>query len=380
MDSDIEDQEFDSEEHSKSEAEIQREKNIKERDEYLKNWAIKDPEFAQALDFINSENKENVGENVPKKKTLKKPSEDSTFRFTGQVPTQRRSSSRLAKSKPQFTGEELDEIESTGKKSSVDSDDEGELLYLTRTISETKPRRSAPRSTGSRPPIIPVSEVTEQMLNNISLRVSEKVYDSNGTSCHQCRQKTSDQKTSCRNPQCIGVQGQFCGVCIRNRYGEDAADALMDPEWTCFVCRDMCNCSFCRKRQGKRPTGILTPIATKLGYSNVNSLLVSLQGEGDFIETTDNEENLPLKKRKQKFQNSNEEISVEVEEQFLGFDNITLNDEQEFGQFLGWGKDDTMHFEKKFQCQSCNAQNPNPDIKSGRYSLKCDACPTCSKA
>lgn len=50
-----------------------------------------------------------------------------------------------------------------------------------------------------------------------------------GSTCHQCRQKTIDTKTNCRNPECWGVRGQFCGPCLRNRYGEEVKDALLDP-------------------------------------------------------------------------------------------------------------------------------------------------------
>ena len=31
-----------------------------------------------------------------------------------------------------------------------------------------------------------------------------------GSTCHQCRQKTDDLKTICRNTQCAGVRGQVC--------------------------------------------------------------------------------------------------------------------------------------------------------------------------
>lgn len=50
-----------------------------------------------------------------------------------------------------------------------------------------------------------------------------------GSTCHQCRQKTVDTKTCCRAEECRGIQGQFCGPCLRNRYGEDVRKALLDP-------------------------------------------------------------------------------------------------------------------------------------------------------
>lgn len=44
-----------------------------------------------------------------------------------------------------------------------------------------------------------------------------------------CRQKTLDTKTMCRSGSCVGVRGQFCGPCLKNRYGESAEKALKDP-------------------------------------------------------------------------------------------------------------------------------------------------------
>lgn len=50
-----------------------------------------------------------------------------------------------------------------------------------------------------------------------------------GSSCHQCRQKTVDTKTVCRSGFCVGAKGQFCGPCLKNRYGEDVRTVLLDP-------------------------------------------------------------------------------------------------------------------------------------------------------
>lgn len=94
-----------------------------------------------------------------------------------------------------------------------------------------------------------VDEITQEMLDNIADKFSSKIYCKvGGTSCHQCRQKTLDTKTICRSGHCIGVRGQFCGPCLRLRYGEDAVDALKDPVsfillfLTCIFCEK--NCSF----------------------------------------------------------------------------------------------------------------------------------------
>ncbi|XP_076631735.1 uncharacterized protein LOC143346925 [Colletes latitarsis] len=123
-----------------------------------------------------------------------------------------------------------------------------------------------------------VDEITEDMLSNIAEKSSSKDYCSvNGTSCHQCRQKTLDTKTVCRSGECIGVRGQFCGPCLKGRYGESAVKALKDPNWACPPCRGLCNCSICRTRSGLRPTGILAPVAQEEGYSSVMDYLKSTE-------------------------------------------------------------------------------------------------------
>ncbi|XP_041367830.1 cell division cycle-associated protein 7-like isoform X2 [Gigantopelta aegis] len=121
-------------------------------------------------------------------------------------------------------------------------------------------------------------EITQEDIDLVANFVSDKSYDSiYGSTCHQCRQKTDDMKTICRSGGCFGVRGQFCGPCLRNRYGEDAKDALKNPNWICPPCRGICNCSFCRKRAGKSSTGILVHFAREHGFTDVNSYLQSLK-------------------------------------------------------------------------------------------------------
>ncbi|XP_074659226.1 cell division cycle-associated protein 7-like [Tubulanus polymorphus] len=122
-------------------------------------------------------------------------------------------------------------------------------------------------------------DITQDDLDMVADVVSVKKYDHiRGTTCHQCRQKTFDMKTICRSPQCVGVRGQFCGVCLRNRYGEDAKEALKNSEWHCPPCRGICNCSICRRRAGVCCTGILVPLARERGFKDVNAYLQSLRG------------------------------------------------------------------------------------------------------
>ncbi|XP_054548396.1 cell division cycle-associated 7-like protein isoform X4 [Talpa occidentalis] len=122
----------------------------------------------------------------------------------------------------------------------------------------------------------PVEDITEEDLENVAITVRDKIYDKVlGNTCHQCRQKTTDTKTVCRNQSCGGVRGQFCGPCLRNRYGEDVRSALLDPDWMCPPCRGICNCSYCRKRDGRCATGILIHLAKFYGYNNVKEYLES---------------------------------------------------------------------------------------------------------
>ncbi|XP_042328035.1 cell division cycle-associated 7-like protein [Sceloporus undulatus] len=124
----------------------------------------------------------------------------------------------------------------------------------------------------------PVEDITDEDLDNVAITVKDKIYDKVlGSTCHQCRQKTIDTKTICRNEGCGGVRGQFCGPCLRNRYGEDVKSALLDPDWFCPPCRGICNCSYCRKRDGRCATGMLIHLAKFYGHDNVKEYLESLQ-------------------------------------------------------------------------------------------------------
>ncbi|XP_045062343.1 cell division cycle-associated protein 7-like [Coregonus clupeaformis] len=99
-------------------------------------------------------------------------------------------------------------------------------------VDEAKaPRRRSYNGVLSIPHVMrPVEDISQMELDLIANNVGEKVYNSStGSTCHQCRQKTTDTKTNCRNPECVGVRGQFCGPCLRNRYGEEVRDALLDP-------------------------------------------------------------------------------------------------------------------------------------------------------
>jgi hypothetical protein len=53
------------------------------------------------------------------------------------------------------------------------------------------------------------------------------------------------------------MQGVLCGDCLFMRYGENILEVAEKDEWTCPVCRGLCNCSNHRIRRGWAPTGSL---------------------------------------------------------------------------------------------------------------------------
>ncbi|GES77674.1 hypothetical protein GLOIN_2v1633941 [Rhizophagus clarus] len=94
--------------------------------------------------------------------------------------------------------------------------------------------------------------------NHLGRRIyGGRIYDSeHGTTCHQCRQKTIEEKVQCTN---ILEDGSLCRVmmderCLLGRYGQTLQDARESGEWNCPKCRDVCNCSFCRKKKGLSAT------------------------------------------------------------------------------------------------------------------------------
>jgi len=138
--------------------------------------------------------------------------------------------------------------------------------------------------------ILMPEDITDEMLANIADRVSDKVYSQDGTTCHQCRQKTTDVKTVCRSGNCAGVRGYFCGVCLLNRYGQYAREALKDPNWMCPPCMDVCNCSICRNRMGKGATGPITYLAQAKGFKCVKDYLESMKKKKGTDEFDDDDE------------------------------------------------------------------------------------------
>ncbi|KAK0148467.1 Cell division cycle-associated 7-like protein [Merluccius polli] len=141
-------------------------------------------------------------------------------------------------------------------------------------VKRVKKRRVSQGSKRGQYVVCSVDQITKEDLDNIAYRAKDKIWDKDhGSSCHQCRQKTLDTKTMCRSGYCVGGKGQFCGPCLKNRYGEDVREVLLDPTWSCPLCRGVCNCSLCRKREGRCATGILVGLARYNGHDNVHQYL-----------------------------------------------------------------------------------------------------------
>ena len=104
------------------------------------------------------------------------------------------------------------------------------------------------------------------------------------TSCHFCRQKSCDVKTTCqcatwaKAPEGGRGRGSWCGWCLEMRMGENIEEAIADPEWRCPVCRDICNCSGANCLRHKRhlfPTQQLTREAEQYGWQSVAHYLIT---------------------------------------------------------------------------------------------------------
>ncbi|KAM9391080.1 cell division cycle-associated 7-like protein isoform 1-T1 [Salvelinus alpinus] len=190
---------------------------------------------------------------------------------------ERRNPSRAARPPEKFGVEERSTSPSRHDRS-VRTIDVGKLLEVDELGRSRKKSRASSGKKRRITHVRSVDEITEEELDNVAQRAKDKILDKDhGSTCHQCRQKTLDTKTVCRSGVCIGGKGQFCGPCLRNRYGEDVHTALLDPDWECPLCRGICNCSLCRRREGRCATGQLVHLAQHKGHSNVQDYLESIQ-------------------------------------------------------------------------------------------------------
>ncbi|KAK1785517.1 hypothetical protein P4O66_018878, partial [Electrophorus voltai] len=185
--------------------------------------------------------------------------------------SERRNPSRKARP-PEHFGREEEPVTSSKPKGRNIEVDLKKLMEVDK--SRQSEGRYRHRKTRKRMNVRMPEDITEEELDNVADRAKDKILDKdNGSTCHQCRQKTLDTKTECRSVYCQGLKGQFCGPCLRNRYGEDVRTALLDPTWKCPICRGVCNCSLCRKRDGRCATGAITHLAKYYGYDSVKEYL-----------------------------------------------------------------------------------------------------------
>eukprot|EP00090_Calanus_glacialis_P019559 TRINITY_DN3001_c0_g2_i1.p1 TRINITY_DN3001_c0_g2~~TRINITY_DN3001_c0_g2_i1.p1 ORF type:complete len:526 (-),score=213.35 TRINITY_DN3001_c0_g2_i1:279-1856(-) len=260
--------------------------NIKEREAMLAALMADFQEYKQDAGIANAKK--------PAQKRKRRLDDDGSAFRTSVGDVGRRKSSRLAE---QPEGEEkplgsqvwdAENKEFKEYKLAEEQSDYDEQDYQNHEVREKK-KNTAHR--GGKDPnegFLMPEDITPSMLKKIGTSLSSKVYNQNiGTTCHQCRQKTVDTKTICRSGECVGVRGQFCGRCLEIRYGEDAKEALMDPHWKCPPCRNFCNCSICRNRNGKGATGMLIQLAQAKGFDNVADYLKHLtnkKGTDEFDE------------------------------------------------------------------------------------------------
>lgn len=120
-----------------------------------------------------------------------------------------------------------------------------------------------------------------------------RVYDSTfGVTCHWCRQKTLEDKVTCTSPGCgkgKRLPTTFCKMCLKNRHGEDFAQATASAKWVCPLCRVscgpgcvcFCNCGPCRKKAGLEPTHQLVKSAQQAGFDNAHDYLIHLVTKED---------------------------------------------------------------------------------------------------
>jgi len=265
---------------------------------------------ALQADFADFKQDSGIGRKVERKPAKKRKrvecdSDGDEVGFTGVRVEGSRKSSRISKQPEdrEKLGSEVTykDPEARGLAEEQDGYDSDDYQAYEDRVKKRAPR---PGQIDPNENVLMPEDVTKAMLNKICERFGDKTYNQTiGTSCHQCRQKTTDTKTICRSGKCVGVRGQFCGRCLEIRYGEDCKEALMNPSWSCPPCRGFCNCSICRNRNGKGATGILHHLAQAKGFDDVASYLKSLtarKGTDEFDESDGEGEEKPEKPKKKK--------------------------------------------------------------------------------
>ncbi|KNA18604.1 hypothetical protein SOVF_069340 [Spinacia oleracea] len=106
----------------------------------------------------------------------------------------------------------------------------------------------------------------------------DRLYNPDGTPCHQCRQKVHGKLTYCS--KCRSPLGKICGDCLYTRYGENVLEAVENPTWSCPSCRGICNCSRCRRTKGWDPINIQHSKVIESGFKSVAHYLILTRRAG----------------------------------------------------------------------------------------------------
>ncbi|CAH2046564.1 unnamed protein product [Thlaspi arvense] len=91
--------------------------------------------------------------------------------------------------------------------------------------------------------------------------------------CHQCRQIRNVYGHCVTKKKSRTCPFMLCPPCLKNRYGEDVEEVVVNTNWLCPRCRGLCNCSGCRRKNGLDPTGPLVGTAKKSGFNDVSKYL-----------------------------------------------------------------------------------------------------------
>ncbi|CAK7353776.1 unnamed protein product [Dovyalis caffra] len=113
--------------------------------------------------------------------------------------------------------------------------------------------------------------------------VGGRIYDSqNWKTCHQVMDDSFDWILDDKWNLFVFVftcladenmQENERNLSLKLLYGEKAEEVALLDDWQCPKCRGICNCSFCMKKRGHKPTGILAHTAKENGFSSVSELL-----------------------------------------------------------------------------------------------------------
>ena len=129
-----------------------------------------------------------------------------------------------------------------------------------------------------------VDQITDDMIREIPTRPSGKIRPTTdeekarASTCHQCRQKTLDLKSICRQTKTSKeCRYRYCVFCLKNIYGQDLKVILKDPNWACPMCQGNCECSVCKRRKGEAANGNLTLKAKSKGFDSVVDYIAATQ-------------------------------------------------------------------------------------------------------